>query len=101
MALNALAIRNAAPKERPYKLADGDGLHLLVNPNGSKLWRFRYQFGGKEKMVSLGGSADYGDYGDSAFNCASPSGRQASRRSDILLMKNATRPRTQLSALSP
>jgi hypothetical protein len=54
MALNALAIRNATPKERPYKIADGDGLHLLVNPNGSKLWRFRYQFGGKEKMLSLG-----------------------------------------------
>src|SRR3954471_163263 len=54
MALNALAIRNATPKERPYKLADGDGLHLLVNPNGSKLWRFRYQFGGREKMLSLG-----------------------------------------------
>ncbi len=54
MALNAFAIRNATPKERPYKLADGDGLHLLVNPNGSKLWRFRYQFGGKEKMLSFG-----------------------------------------------
>jgi integrase len=54
MALNALAIRNAAPGMRPYKLTDGDGLHLLVNPNGSKLWRFRYQFGGKEKMLSLG-----------------------------------------------
>ena len=54
MALNALAIRNATPKERPYKLADSDGLHLLVNPNGSKLWRFRYQFGRKEKMLSLG-----------------------------------------------
>jgi integrase len=54
MALNALAVRNAAPGMRPYKLTDGDGLHLLVNPNGSKLWRFRYQFGGKEKMLSLG-----------------------------------------------
>jgi integrase len=54
MALNALAVRNATPGERPYKLPDGDGLHLLVNPNGSKLWRFRYQFGGKEKMLSLG-----------------------------------------------
>jgi integrase len=54
MALNALAIRNAAPGMRPYKLSDGQGLHLLVNPNGSRLWRFRYQFGGKEKMLSLG-----------------------------------------------
>jgi integrase len=51
--LTALAIQNAKPKEKPYKLSDGDGLHLLVNPNGSKLWRFRYQFG-KEKMLSFG-----------------------------------------------
>jgi hypothetical protein len=41
MALTSLAIENAKPKERPYKLSDGEGLHLLVQPNGSKLWRFR------------------------------------------------------------
>ncbi|HEY9713625.1 MAG TPA: Arm DNA-binding domain-containing protein [Chroococcales cyanobacterium] len=54
MALNALAIENAKPKEKPYKLSDGDGLHLSVQPNGSKWWRFRYQFDRKEKMLSLG-----------------------------------------------
>jgi hypothetical protein len=54
MVLNALALQKATPRERPYKLADSDGLHLLIKPNGSKLWRFRYQFGGKEKMLSLG-----------------------------------------------
>ena len=54
MALTSLAIENAKPKERPYKLSDGEGLHLLVQPNGSKLWRFRYQFDLKEKMLSLG-----------------------------------------------
>ena len=54
MALNALAIRNATPREQPYKLPDGDGLHLLVNPNGSKLWRFKYHFADKEKLLSLG-----------------------------------------------
>ena len=36
------------------KLADGDGLHLLVSPNGSKLWRLRYRFGGKQNMIDLG-----------------------------------------------
>jgi integrase len=54
MALTLFAIQNAKPKEKPYKLSDGEGLHLLVQPNGSKLWRFRYQFALKEKMLSLG-----------------------------------------------
>lgn len=52
--LSALAIDNAKPREKPYKLADGNGPHLLVNPNGSKLWRLRYRFGGKQLMLSLG-----------------------------------------------
>jgi integrase len=47
-------IRNAKPKEKPYKLSDGNGLTLLINPNGSKWWRLRYYFGDKEKMLSLG-----------------------------------------------
>jgi hypothetical protein len=33
------------PQPRPYKVADGGGLHLLVQPNGSKLWRLAYRFG--------------------------------------------------------
>ncbi len=52
MALSDTAIRNARPQEKPYKIADG--LTLLVNPNGSKWWRLRYRFAGREKMVSLG-----------------------------------------------
>jgi hypothetical protein len=52
--LTALAIENAKPKAKPYKLSDGNGLHLLVNPNGSKLWRLRYRFGGKQNMLGLG-----------------------------------------------
>ena len=52
--LTQFAITNAKPKARPYKLSDGEGLHLLIQPGGSKLWRFRYQFVGKEKMISLG-----------------------------------------------
>lgn len=52
--LKSLHIENAKPRDKPYKLSDGDGLSLLVKTNGSKLWRFRYQFAGKEKMLSLG-----------------------------------------------
>ena len=54
MPLSHFAISKAAPRPRPYKLSDGSGLHLLVEPNGSKKWRFRYRFGGREKMIGLG-----------------------------------------------
>jgi integrase len=54
MALSHLAVENAKPKASPYLLTDGNGLHLLVNTGGSKLWRLRYRFGGKQNMLSLG-----------------------------------------------
>ncbi len=54
MALNDLMIRTAKPKEKPYKLLDGNGLLLLIKPNGSKLWRYRYKYLGKENTVSFG-----------------------------------------------
>ncbi len=47
-------IRNAKSREKEYKLFDGGGLFLLVTPTGGKLWRFKYRFDGKEKMLSLG-----------------------------------------------
>jgi integrase len=47
-------IKSAKPRERPYKLADGRGLTLLVTPAGGKIWRLRYRFAGREKMLSLG-----------------------------------------------
>lgn len=52
--LTVFTIDRARPKAKSYKLSDGNGLYLLVEPNGSKLWRFRYQFACKEKMISLG-----------------------------------------------
>ena len=54
MALSDIAVRKAAPRERPYKLADGGGLHLLVQPNANKYWRFKYRHAGKEKLLSFG-----------------------------------------------
>jgi integrase len=47
-------IRNLKPEKKPYKVADGGGLYLQVTPNGSKLWRMRYRFGGREKLLSFG-----------------------------------------------
>ena len=53
MPLTDLAIRQAKPKSKPYKLADGKGLHLLVNTAG-KYWRFKYRFLSKQKTLALG-----------------------------------------------
>ena len=52
--LKLFEIQKARPKDRPYKLSDGGGLHLLVETTGRKLWRLRYHFDAKEKMISLG-----------------------------------------------
>jgi integrase len=52
--LNDTRIRNARSVERDYKLTDFDGLYLLVRTNGSRLWRFAYRFGGKQKQIALG-----------------------------------------------
>src|SRR5208337_3851464 len=53
MALTFFDIKSVAPKEKPFKLSDGDGLYLVL-PNGHKFWRFRYRFAGIEKMLALG-----------------------------------------------
>ena len=54
MPLSDLKIRKAKQKDKAYKLSDGLGLHLQVQKTGSKLWHFRYQFMGREKLLSLG-----------------------------------------------
>ena len=54
MKLNDMAARKAKPRAKPYKMADGGGMYLEVMPNGSKYWRLKYRFGGKEKRLALG-----------------------------------------------
>jgi integrase len=54
MPLTDTAIRAAKPSEKQQKLFDGNGLYLLVFPSGSKVWRFKYHFQGREKLISLG-----------------------------------------------
>jgi integrase len=54
MPLSDMAARNAKPREKAYKLSDANGLYLQVEPNGSKLWRLKYRFHGKENRLSFG-----------------------------------------------
>ena len=54
MALTDTACRNAKAVDKAFKLSDSAGLYLLVNPSGGKLWRFKYRFAGKEKLLALG-----------------------------------------------
>lgn len=54
MALTDVAAKSAKPREKAYKLSDEKGMFLLVTPAGSKWWRLKYRFAGKEKLLSLG-----------------------------------------------
>lgn len=60
MPLSDTAIRKAKAADKPYKLADGGGLYLLVNTNGSKWWRWDYRYEGKRKTLSMGTYPDTG-----------------------------------------
>jgi integrase len=54
MPLRDVSVRNAKPATMPRKLSDGGGLHVLIQPTGSKLWRLAYRFAGKQKTLALG-----------------------------------------------
>ncbi|MBK5275620.1 MAG: integrase arm-type DNA-binding domain-containing protein [Desulfuromonadales bacterium] len=54
VSLSDIQISKAKPKDKPYKLADGGGLFLLITPTGGKLWRYKYRFASKEKLLSYG-----------------------------------------------
>lgn len=54
MALTDVGVRNAAPRNKAYKLADSEGIFLLVVPSGGKYWRLKYRYAGKEKVLALG-----------------------------------------------
>ena len=54
MKLTNVKIKNAEVRDKQYKLADGNGLYLLIKPNGGKYWRLKYRFQGKEKVLSFG-----------------------------------------------
>lgn len=54
MALTDIKVRSAKPQEKEYTLVDGNGMFLLIHPNGSKYWRFRFRFGGKQHLMAFG-----------------------------------------------
>lgn len=54
MSLTEFAIKHLKPKDKAYRVGDGGGLCLEVSPSGSKLWRWRYSYLGKEQMLALG-----------------------------------------------
>jgi hypothetical protein len=51
MALTDIAIRTAKPTDKPRKLTDEKGMHLLIQPSGAKLWRMNYRFDSKQKTL--------------------------------------------------
>jgi hypothetical protein len=54
MALDALTVKASKPKEKRYRLYDANSLYLEITPKGGKLWRLKYRYAGKEKLLSLG-----------------------------------------------
>lgn len=54
MPLSDVACKGFKPREKPYKKGDTYGLYMLIMPNGSKLWRYKYRYGGKEKQLAFG-----------------------------------------------
>lgn len=47
-------LRALKPRDKLYRVADGNGLVIEISPSGAKFWRYRYRYGGKATMVSLG-----------------------------------------------
>ncbi len=54
MPLSDTTVRMAKPRSKAYRLADANGLYVEIAPNGSRYWRLKYRFGGKEKRLALG-----------------------------------------------
>ena len=52
--LSDVQIKKSKPEDNDYKLSDGDGMYLLVTVSGGKLWRLKYRYSGKEKLLTFG-----------------------------------------------
>lgn len=58
MPLTDIKLRALQPAEKPFKISDASGLNALVNPSGSKLWRYACRFEGRQKLLALGAFPD-------------------------------------------
>lgn len=74
MPLTDTAIKQAKPADKPRKLADSDGLYIVITPSGGKLWRYDYRHQGKRKTLSLG------KYPDLSLKAARKAHQQARER---------------------
>ncbi len=54
MALTDTTVKKAKAIDKTYRLSDAGGLYLLVTPTGSRLWRWKYRYEGKEKLMAFG-----------------------------------------------
>ncbi|VCU71920.1 Putative prophage CPS-53 integrase [Pigmentiphaga humi] len=99
MPLTDTAVSQAKPRAKPYKLANGDGLYLLVNPDGGKYWRWNYRHLGKQKTlaygvypdVTLAGARDRHQEARKLLAAGSDPGevKQASKRAETLAAANS------------
>ena len=74
--LTDVQLRRLTLREKPYRLSDTGGLFIFVQTSGSRLWRMKYRFGGKEKLFS------FGAYPEVALAAAREARDQACRNSD-------------------
>jgi len=54
MLLSDTACKQAKPRDKDYKMTDGEGMYLLVKKSGKKYWRMNYRYGGKSKTLAIG-----------------------------------------------
>lgn len=88
MPLNDMQICRAELEANAYTLGDGQRLPLLIDPNGSKSWQFRYRFAGKPKMISMGVSP--------TITLADACSRRDDARKLVTKRKNASEVRKEL-----
>jgi len=81
MPLTDVKIRQAKASIKPIKITDANGLYIEVKPNGSKLWRYRYELNGKENVFAVG------EYPEVSLKAA-----RAARDSARALVKKGTHP---------
>ena len=90
MSLSNVAVQNARPDSKPFKMLDTGGLYLIVRPSGAKLWRYKYRIDGKENLFAIG---EY--YGDKRTGHVSLEAARRARDEARELVRGGTHPSHQ------